>query len=210
MPRRLVLNTVGIKSPLDVRPHDRRTQSGANGRWVGPPANVSQKPGTSRIPRPAARRALTPAPVISEAPHRASAAPKLTSVALDRELAKQLDKTARAAGVPANGLAVAALDARLSARTDTGPRAPSEEEPRPRGEEEQTSPARHRTHFTLSLPERLRARADELSGTVAGRARSAARSDLINEALRDGLPDNPRLALALVIVAATSVPAATR
>jgi hypothetical protein len=126
--------------------------------------------------------------------------PKLTSIALDADLAAQLDATARAAGVPATGLAVAALDAGLSTRTANavGMLAGAK-----RG-----ASADRKAQRTLPLPERLRMRTDRLSQTIPGATPRTARSDLINAALRRGLPATPQLALALVIVAATSAPPA--
>jgi hypothetical protein len=67
-------------------------------------------------------------------------------------------------------------------------------------------PTHRTTPRTLPLPARLRDRADRLSTTVDGSSAAAARSNLINTAIRNGLPESPRLALALVIVAATAAP----
>jgi hypothetical protein len=200
MPERLVLNTVGIKSPLDVRPNNRPMQSARRVQRAGRPAKSPANLVRSRTAQTTARRSLTPTPVISGVQDRLTVAPKLTSVALDIDLATQLDATARSAGVPANGLAVAALDAGLSTRRDDARRLLAHGG--------QGAPTHRKTQRTLSLPERLRVRADELSRTATGRTARAARSDLINAALREGLPDTPQLALALVIVAATSAAAA--
>jgi hypothetical protein len=194
MPDRLVLNTAGIKSPLDVRPSDSSPQSRVKARGsrqtapapTGPPSH-----GTGT----AGRRTLAPTPVISEARHQASMVPKLTSIALDADLAMQLDATARAAGVPANGLAVAALDAGLSVHTANPVSLLADAKRGPRAD--------RKAQRTLPLPERLRRRTDRLSQTISGPSPRTARSELINAALRRGLPDTPQLALALVIVAAT-------
>ena len=181
MADRLVLNTVGIKSPLDVRARKRAT-----------------KPRRRGLERKRHRRALDPKPIISPARHDRSTAPKLTAITLDDDLAVKLDSTARAAGVTANGLAVAALDAALAKDTT---RRPGHVTDGGRG------PART-TQRTLPLPAQLRDRADKLSITGDGPRRGAARSELINTAIRRGLPDSPQLALALVIVAATAKPTA--
>jgi hypothetical protein len=173
MPDRLMLNTVGIKSPLDVRSRRR----------------ASEPAGTASSMH--ARRALNPRPVISPTRPAPGGAPKLTAVALDEDLAQRLDRTARAAGVSANGLAVAALDAALA------------DQPKALRITDRRRPPTHRaTQRTLRLPPHLRHRADRLSG--GGASSAATRSELINTAIRRGLPDSPRLALALVIVAATA------
>ena len=179
MADRLVLNTVGIKSPLDVRARKRATK---------PAGAVSAK---------RHRRALNPKPIISPARHGRSAAPKLTAISLDDDLALKLDSTARAAGVTANGLAVAALGAALA------------KDPRVvRITDRRRSRTGRTTQRTLPLPAQLRDRADKLSSTADGPSPRAARSELINTAIRRGLPDSPQLALALVIVAATAKPTA--
>ena len=196
MPDRLVLNTVGIKSPLDVRAQKQATKP-ARGF---PPAHAADDSAGAGASPPAVRgrRALKPKPVISAGRQATAGAPKLTAIALDQDLARKLDSTARAAGVPASGLAVAALDAALAKRSKAM-----------RIVDRRQAPATRTTPRTLPLPQRLRSRADRLSATVQSASPRAARSDLINTAIRHGLPDSPRLALALVIVAATTAPAAS-
>ena len=196
MPDRLVLNTVGIKSPLDVRAPKRAMKS------AGAPAPLRAAAGSPRAGADPStthpRRALNPRPIISPARQATGKAPKLTAIALDEDLAQKLDSTARAAGVSANGLAVAALDAALA----NNPNAV-------RVTDSRRGPAHRTRQTTLPLPPRLRNRADRLSATVNSPSSGAARSDLINTAIRRGLPENPRLALALVIVAATATPTAS-
>ena len=196
MPDRLVLNTVGIKSPLDVRAQKRAK---ASGRGFAPTQSADHSSSAGASP-PAirGRRALKPKPVISSGRQVPAGAPKLTAIALERDLARKLDRTARAAGVPASGLAVVALDAALARRSTTM-----------RIVDRRHTPAARTTPRTLPLPPRLRNRADRVSATVQSASPGAARSQLINTAIRDGLPDSPRLALALVIVAATAAPAAS-
>ena len=146
----------------------------------------------------AAGASLNPRPIISPARQATGKAPKLTAIALDEDLAHKLDSTARAAGVSANGLAVAALDAAFADN--------------PEGvhvTDRRRGPAHRTRRRTLPLPPHLRNRADRLSATVDRPSPGAARSEVINTAIRRGLPDSPRLALALVIVAATAPAAAS-
>jgi hypothetical protein len=197
MPDRLVLNTVGIKSPLDVRgPKREKKSAGALARLPAAASSPRGEAGPSTTRR---RRALNPKPIISPARRTTGKAPKLTAIALDEDLAQKLDSTAGAAGVSATGLAVAALDAALA----KNPKAVRVIDRRRRAR-----PTRRRT---LPLPPHLRSRADRLSATVDRRRSGGpgtARSEVINTAIRRGLPDSPRLALALVIVAATAPPRA--
>lgn len=196
MPDRLVLNTVGIKSPLDVQAPKRGTKS-AGALAPLPAAGSSPRagagPSTTRR-----RRALNPRPIISPARQATGKAPKLTAIALDEDLAHKLDSTARAAGVSADGLAVAALDAAF-ADSHEGVRVT----------DSRRGPAPRTRRRTLPLPAHLRNRADKLSATFDPVSPGIARSEVINTAIRRGLPDGPRLALALVIVAATTPPAAS-
>jgi hypothetical protein len=196
MADRLVLNTVGIKSPLDVRAQ-KRAKKPARGLPPTHDADDSSGAGASS-PAIRGRRALKPKPVISSDRQAPAGAPKLTAIELDQDLARKLDSTARAAGVPASGLAVAALDAALAKRSTTI-----------RTVDKRRGPTARTTPRTLPLPPPLRSRADRLSATVQSASPGTARSELINTAIRRGLPDSPRLALALVLVAATAAPAAS-
>ena len=103
-----------------------------------------------------------------------------------------LDELARAAGVSVNALAVAALHAGV-------PAAP--EEARAAIVDERVSRAGLRVariERNLRLPEHLRARIDELTFATRGRLPRATRADLINAALRRGLPADAEGAALLV------------
>ncbi|MGA2926853.1 MAG: hypothetical protein ABSG43_12810, partial [Solirubrobacteraceae bacterium] len=176
MAQRLVLSTVGIKSPLDVDPD--------------PPA-AAQAPRRAR-PAPARRRRAAPQPQTpgSEAPlsgdaggagpFYATGRPIQTSIALDLDCASRLDELARAARVSANALAVATLQVGLPTAADDARALIVEERV--------DSVGARRTERNLRLPEHLRARVDELTSVVRERVPRATRADLINAALRAQLP----------------------
>lgn len=189
MAQRLTLSTVGIKSPLDIGGEDGQRDD----------ATREQPPPARTIPRRQPRRAQPPAaapersqPPASEAPFYGMGRPLQTSIALDDDCAARLDELARAAGVSANALAVAALQAGLPAATDAA---------RAVIVDERVSRAGVRTariERNLRLPEHLRARLDELTFAARGRLPRATRADLINAALHAGLPADAELVAELV------------
>lgn len=190
MSQRLVLSTVGIKSPLDVG------DTGEPAVDVKPAERGSPAP-VARRPRPR-RRAATAKPPTSEpgaappAPFYGSGRPLQTSIALDSKCASQLDELARAAGVSVNALAVAALHAGL-------PAAPADARAAIVDERVSRAGARvARIERNLRLPEHLRARVDELTAAARGPLPRATRADLINSALMRGLPDDAEHAARLV------------
>ena len=178
MSDRLVLSTVGIKQSVGGASEQRRAARAA-----------APRPGASSSRRP--RRVLMPTPIISEGEDAAGEVPQVTTVRLDSDLARKLDGTARAAGVSPNQLAVATLERALSGANGAV-----------RVQDQRRRNRSRTTNRKLHLPHHLRERADAISART-NQPRTG-RSELINNAIRGSLPDNPRLALALVIVAATA------
>lgn len=184
MAQRLVLSTVGIKSPLDV------------GEDEQPAAEPARRPPPSR---PAGQRQIrriaalpTPAPGTAQVPFYGTGRPLQTSIALDDDRASLLEELARATRISANALAVAALHSGLPAAVDDA-----------RAEiiDERVSRAGARAariERNLRLPEHLRARIDELTAAARGQLPRANRADLINAALRRGLPADAERAAELV------------
>jgi hypothetical protein len=181
--RRLVLNTVGIKSPLDVGDVGERAAERAH-----PSQRSSAEPAQQRPRSPRRRAAPRRAPSRAQATTVATSAfygsgrPLQTSIALNSACAARLDELARAAGVSVNALAVAALHAGLPAATDDARAAIVDERVNRAGERAA------RIERNLRLPEHLRARLDELTAAARGRLPRATRADLINAALARGLP----------------------
>lgn len=192
MASRLVLSTVGIKSPLDVG--DVEEAPRAAKRRGGDPTTPPRRPATSRRRRPAPAKPPRPSEEArsGELPFHGSGRPLQTSIALDGDCAALLDELARAASVSANALAVAALHAGLPGTA---------EDARAAIVDERVSRAGGRVpriERNLRLPEQLRARIDELTSAARGRLPRATRADLINAALRRGLPLDAELAAQLV------------
>lgn len=193
---RLVLSTVGIKSPVDVRPDPRA------GGWRKPVRGsrhshlraVPESPGPRGLPR-SKRRSLTPRPVISDASSSRSetTGPVTTTLSLDHRLAQKIDATARAAGVSAEVLAVAALTAGMPSETSAARRMIADQA---------TEATKRCVKRHLTLPEDLRRRADDLAIEIRQMSPGTCGSDVVDAALRKGLPATPQLALALVIVTA--------
>ncbi len=183
MPR-LVLSTVGIKSPVDVRPDPRAARRRALNAPPSPAA--AGAPAQDRRLPSGTRRSLKPRPVISDPPRVVTAC-----VALDRRLVTRIEETARVAGVPVDALAVAALTAGMPAKPAAAHELMADQPiARPEG----------RVKRNLHLPARLRDRADDLATDIRRSSPHARRSDVINAAMRRGLPATPQRALALVIV----------
>jgi hypothetical protein len=190
---RLVLSTVGIKSPLDIGDAGDPPVDAAHSEADPPPA----APPPAR--RGARRRAAPKTPAqtngtgpSSETPFYGSGRPLQTSIALDAECASLLDEVARAASVSVNALAVAALHAGLPAAPDVARTAIVDERVSRAGMR------LARIERNLRLPEHLRARIDELTSAARGRLPRATRADLINGALRRGLPPDAEGAAQLV------------
>src|SRR3954447_9522802 len=195
--QRLVLSTVGIKSPLDVG-------DGGDG-----PAEAAREPADrasaarAAAARRRARRSAAPqtpaqpqsngaGPSLETSPFYGSGRPLQTSIALDAERASLLDELAHAARVSVNALAVAALHAGVPAAPEEARAAIVDERVRRAGVRVA------RIERNLRLPEHLRARIDELISTTRGRLPRATRADLINAALQRGLPADAEGAALLV------------
>jgi Arc/MetJ-type ribon-helix-helix transcriptional regulator len=192
---RLTLSTVGIKNPLDVG------QPGAAVAGVGvdepaPPGPPAAPASRSRPPRPrmsrAARSQGTAEQGAGDTPFYGSGRPLQTSIALDADCVQLLEELARAAHVAVNALAVAALQAGLPAHSDGARAAIVEERVRRAG----ATPAR--VERNLRLPGQLRARIDELVAAARERLPRVSRADLVNAALRGGLPADAQQAAELV------------
>jgi hypothetical protein len=190
MAQRLTLSTVGIKSPLDVGDGDEQRDE--------PPARPTPRR-QQRRPRPPAEASLRSERPVTVAPFYGTGRPLQTSIALDDDCAARLDELARAAGVSANALAVAALHAGLPAAADAVCAAIVDERVGRAGIRGA------RIERNLRLPEHLRARIDELTFAARGQLPRATRADLINAALRGGLPADAELAAELVAAHARRV-----
>lgn len=194
MPDGLVLSTVGIKAVSDPRDTRTRPSAESSGRPRSAPLTLVRNPTSN----PRCRRVLSPTPIIAESPVAPAAPPLRTpSLQLDHDLATKLERIARAAGVSPHGLAIAALERALSDEPDR--LRVRDTRPRTRGSSKRRS---------VRLPDHVRERADELARADHTTPLRTARSRLVNNAIRRGLPDDPRVALALVIVAATAARAA--
>ena len=214
MAQRLTLSTVGIKSPLDVtqdtdeapRPAPAASAVKASSSAPSPrPSTSVEQPATpvkpvrrtgsqrtrsGRAPRQRTARVERRGGGVE--PFYGSGRPLQTSIALDEELADLLEQIGRAARVSVNSLVVAALQAGLPPHSDHAREAIVDERVRRAGQ----TPAR--VEHNLRLPEHLRARIDELVAAARERLPRAARADLINAALRTGLPEDAEYAAELV------------
>jgi len=155
----------------------------------------------SRPPAEVSRRSEQPSG--ADAPFYGTGRPLQTSIALDDDCASRLDELARAAGVSANALAVAALHAGLPAASDAARSAIVVERVNRAGIRSA------RIERNLRLPEHLRARVDELTFAARGQLPRATRADLINAALRIGLPEDAEQGDGLVAAHAQRVELAT-
>jgi len=196
MAGRLTLSTVGIKSPLDVQQAGEQvtTELAAPEREPATPARpraVSARPRATAAP---ARRAH-PQPTVragAEAPFYGSGRPLQTSIALDAACVAELEQLARAARVSVNALAVAVLHSGLPLAADDARGAIVDERVRRAAE------TIARVERNLRLPEQLRVRVDELTASARQRLPRATRADLVNAALRRGLPSGAQAAADLV------------
>ena len=186
MSERLILRRVGVRGPLDGDGAVHATeQPGLN-----QPAERSLSatmPPTVREPTPA------PAPEPAEPPFYGTGRPLQTSIALDEDCDSMLDQFARAAGVSLNALAVAVLHSGLPSGADEARLMICEERI------ERAGSRSRRLERNFRLPEALRTRIDELMAAARPGTPRATRADLINAALRRGLPPGGKRAAALVI-----------
>ena len=196
MAPRLTLSTVGIKSPLDVEP--AAETPAAKPAAADPERKAPARTrATAAQPRPRGARALrTPAKPesrpVGETPFYGAGRPLQTSIALDAAIIAQLEELARAARVSVNALAVAVLHAGLPLDPDAVRSAIVDERVRRAGDQVA------RVERNLRLPAQLRARADELTGAARQRLPRGTRADLVNAALRRGLPADAQAAANLV------------
>jgi hypothetical protein len=191
---RLTLSTVGIKSPLDVG--EREAPPARVDADVDMPASAAKAAQRSRPRRPQTPRASRSQNAAeqggADTPFYGSGRPLQTSIALDADCVQLLEELARAAHVAVNALAVAALQAGLPAQSDAARTAIVEERVRRAG----ATPAR--VERNLRLPGQLRARIDELVAAARERLPRVSRADLVNAALRGGLPADAQQAAELV------------
>ena len=195
MTRRLTLSSAGLKSPLDVTAPPPTPATDHDAPLDAPP---SPQP-THVEDRPLRRHRSTPAALtVAEAPQPppdrfyATGRPVQTSLALDADCATRLVELARGGRVAVNPLAVAAIHAGLPNDADTVRSLIVTERVARAGD------PKARVEHNLRLPERLRARVDELVDAVREQIPRATRADLINATLRAGLPGDAHAAARLV------------
>jgi predicted transcriptional regulator len=184
---RLTLDTTGIKSPLDIGAPAAPDAATPN-RETPTGGEAGERRAPRRPPRPRSSTRAKPPP--APPPFYGAGRPIQTSLALDPELARQLDELARAAVVTFSALLVATLHCGLPTSGEQALRAAvTERADRPRGA---------RVERNIRLPEQLRVRLDQLTENVRDATRRATRSDLANAALRVALPADAEHAAALV------------
>ncbi len=185
---RLTLDTTGIKSPLDIgAPAAPDAATPSRDTPTGGEAGERRAPRRAPRPRSSTRAKPPPAP---PPPFYGAGRPIQTSLALDPELARQLDELARPAAVTFSALLVATLHRGLPTSGEQALRAAvTERADRPRGA---------RVERNIRLPEQLRVRLDQLTENVRDATRRATRSDLANAALRVALPADAEHAATLV------------
>ena len=195
MAGRLTLSTVGIKSPLDVQQAGEQAAAEPAAPDRAPakpprPRDVAARP----QPTAAQTRRARPQPearVGAAAPFYGSGRPLQTSIALDAACVAELEQLARAAHVSVNALAVAVLHSGLPLTADDARAAIVDERVRRAAE------TVARVERNLRLPEQLRVRVDELTAAAQERLPRATRADLVNAALRCGLPADAQAAAEL-------------
>ncbi len=194
MAQRLTLSTVGIKSPLDINhdgyPKAAKAQAADD---LAAPSLPKTRSASSTPPKNPARSALKIAePTGAAARFYGAGRPVQTSVALDQDCSQRLAELARATGASVNALAVAAIHTGLPAKSELAQQMILEERLRRAG-------TRHaRLEQNLRLPQQLRTRADELVSAARSQVPRATRADLLNAALRRGLPTDAQPAAQLV------------
>jgi hypothetical protein len=190
MARRLTLSTVGIKSPLDLSEEQDHTHHDEG---------HAERPHPRAPSQPRARRRSTPAsgqprrPASADAAFYGAGRPLQTSIAIDPDCATRLEQLARDTGISTNALTVAAVHAGLPA---------SDDDAGAMIVDERVARAGLRTariERNLRLPQHLRARLDELTDAARDRLPRATRADLVNAALRTGLPSTAEQAAELAI-----------
>ena len=189
MAQRLVLNAVGIKSPLDVDTDPDPSPSLQAPKRATPTA-AHRRHSARQQQAPDSERPLSAADSAA-GPFYATGRPVQTSIALDLDCASRLDELARAARVSGNALAVAALHAGMPTAADHALTLIVQERVDRIGA--------RRIERNLRLPEHLRARVDELTSVVRERVPRATRADLINPAVRAHLPADAEHAAELVL-----------
>jgi hypothetical protein len=193
MAGRLTLSTVGIKSPLDIGPAEAEPDVVRLPPDKPPDSRPRRaKRARPRAPRGAGARAAGLRRDGGEVPFYGSGRPVQTSVSLDGDCAQLLEDLARAAHVAVSALAVAAIQAGLPAQSDEARMAIVDERVARAG----VVPARVERNFRL--PEQLRARVDELVAAAREHLPRVNRADLVNAALRRGLPGDAQRAADLV------------
>jgi hypothetical protein len=196
MARRLTLSTVGIKSPLDLSEEREQTEDQV-GRVERsrPRAPRQRQPLRQRDPAVPSHRSTPP----FDSPFYGTGRPLQTSIAIDPDCAARLEQLARDTSISTNALTVATLHAGLPAGDDDA---------RAMIVDERVSRAglpTARIERNLRLPEHLRAHVDELTRTAQDRLPRATRADLVNAALRTGLPATAEQAAELVTAHARRV-----
>ncbi len=196
MSRRLTLDTTGIKGPLDVgatTAEDPPSGSAPEAISASAPARAQASA------RPRRRTAARPRLVATDPSRRPSAdtpfygtgRPQQTSVAISRDLAQQLAELKHATGASIASLAVASIHAGLPVDGKQAAREIADERLR-------RLDVGERVEHNLRLPARLRARVDELARHAHEQNPRSTRADLVNAALRAGLPQQPGAAADLV------------
>jgi hypothetical protein len=191
---RLTLSTVGIKSPLDIAGAEqpRPAPSAAENQAPAPQARQRRQPRSAATPIRQADAPAAAAQTDPEPPFYGTGRPLQTSIALDENCVSRLEELSRAAGISVNALAIAALQAALPATGQAARKAiVSERVDRAGG---RTA----RMERNLRLPKHLRVRIDELVSGTREQLPRATRADLINAAIRSGLPPDAERARELV------------
>jgi hypothetical protein len=190
MAQRLTLSTAGIKSPLDFGEEETGR---AEAIVLEPPPERPAARRRHQKPRAeSATSGLASRSPAAQAPFYGTGRPLQTSISFDADCVSQLDELARTAGVSANALAVAALQTGLPVAADAARAMIVDERVNRAGIRAA------RIERNLRLPEHLRARVDELTFAAQHQVPRATRADLVNAALRAGLPTDAQQAAELV------------
>jgi hypothetical protein len=195
---RLTLDMTGITSPLDLGDRGMPDRQPPDPDTPPSPAASAAEPLEGRSPsrprgRPPAQPQFAPEALARHdppPPFYGAGRPIQTSIALDAELARQIEDLARAAVVSVNALLVATLHAGLPATADAARHAAIIE----RADHSQAP----RIETNVRLPEQLRARLDQLTANVRDATKRATRADLANAILRSAIPPDAEPAAKLV------------
>ena len=128
---------------------------------------------------------------LADTPFYGTGRPEQTSVAISPDLARQLAELKHATGASVVSLAVAAIHAGLPVDSKQAAREVVDERLR-------RLDVGERVEHNFRLPADLRARVDELARRAHEQNPRSTRADLINAALRAGLPKQPSAAADLV------------